>query len=537
MKCIVRRREKNFTWWTSGGTVSGLLLLLIGVLPASSFSQPLAYGRDKFLGCSSNNNVWPNLYLYWNQVTPGNDGKWESVEGARGQYNWAGLDRIYDYAMTKGIPFKDHCLVWGNQQPSWISSLDSASQRAAVRKWIDTVGHRYPSLSFIDVVNEPFHAPPVYMNALGGSGSTGWDWVITAFQWARQSCFPGVKLLLNEYNILQDYTVTTNYINLITLLKSRGLIDGIGIQGHYFEFRSHVGATSNVYTYNTGTIKANLDRLATLGLPIYISEFDIDETDDATQLAQYQIYFPIFWLHPAVKGITFWGYIQNDVWDAFPNTYLLRVDGTERPALQWMRTFITIGPIPDVPVLFSPRSIENAARKPTFVWRSSAYAKSYRLRMATDNGFNAIVRDTTLADTTVTFSTPLESNTMYFWQVNAFSPAGTSQYSTTAYFITGSVDAVGDEHGGIPKWFALSQNYPNPFNPTTNIEFQVSSLEFVSLKVLDVLGREVAALAKEQRQPGTYMVRWSASGMPSGVYFYRLQAGGFVETKKMILAK
>jgi endo-1,4-beta-xylanase len=543
MECFVRWMKETFAFGSSRGAIYGFLLLLVGVLPAQSFSQPLADGRVKFLGGGTNSNVWQNFYLYWNQVTPGNDGKWESVEGVRGQYNWAGLDKIYDYATSNSILFKDHCLVWGNQQPSWISSLDTASQRAAVRKWIDTVGHRYPSMSFIDVVNEPFHAPPVYMKALGDSGSTGWDWVITAFQWSRESCAHGVKLILNEYNILQDNTQTTNYINLINLLKSRGLIDGIGIQGHYFEFRSHVGATSNVYVYNTSTIRGNLDRLAAVGLPIYISEFDIDEPDDATQLAQYQIYFPIFWLHPGVKGMTFWGYIQNDVWSSYPNTYLIRLNGTERPALQWIRTFITTGPIPDVPVLVSPRSVENAARKPILVWRSSAYAKSYRLRVATDNGFAAIVCDTTLADTTVTFSTPLGSNTTYFWQVNASSPAGTSQYSTTAFFVTGLADAVDDKRGGIPKWFGLSQNYPNPFNPSTTIQYDLPVTSHVTLTIHDLLGRVVTTLVDQVQPADRHSVQWNASAISSGVYFYHLNVRSgdgsktFSSVKKLLLMK
>ena len=96
-----------------------------------------------------------------------------------------------------------------------------------------------------------------------------------------------------------------------------------------------------------------------------------------------------------------------------------------------------------------------------------------------------------------------------------------------------------------PTQFALSQNYPNPFNPTTSFKFQVPSCEFVSLKVFDVLGREVATLVNDIRNAGVYTVRWDASSLPSGMYFYRLQAGnaftssarGFVETKKMVLAK
>jgi hypothetical protein len=83
----------------------------------------------------------------------------------------------------------------------------------------------------------------------------------------------------------------------------------------------------------------------------------------------------------------------------------------------------------------------------------------------------------------------------------------------------------------------LSQNYPNPFNPTTSLEFKVSSLAFVSLKIFDVLGKEVATLVNEHRPAGVYRVHWDASSFSSGVYFYQLRAGDFVETKKMVLTK
>ncbi|MDZ7766264.1 MAG: T9SS type A sorting domain-containing protein [Melioribacteraceae bacterium] len=85
--------------------------------------------------------------------------------------------------------------------------------------------------------------------------------------------------------------------------------------------------------------------------------------------------------------------------------------------------------------------------------------------------------------------------------------------------------------------FSLSQNYPNPFNPTTSIEYQVSSIEKVSLKVYDILGREIKTLVNEVKSPGSYDVQFDASQLASGVYFYRLTAGDFVQTKKMILLR
>ena len=89
----------------------------------------------------------------------------------------------------------------------------------------------------------------------------------------------------------------------------------------------------------------------------------------------------------------------------------------------------------------------------------------------------------------------------------------------------------------VPENFSLSQNYPNPFNPSTKLGFGISDLGYVSLKIYDVHGREVAVLVNENLSPGSYEFEWNASGFPSGVYFYKLQSGQFSETKKMLLTK
>jgi hypothetical protein len=91
--------------------------------------------------------------------------------------------------------------------------------------------------------------------------------------------------------------------------------------------------------------------------------------------------------------------------------------------------------------------------------------------------------------------------------------------------------------GTIPKEYLLSQNFPNPFNPSTKIKYSIPKLSFVTIKIYDVLGGEVATLVNEEKQTGTYEITWYAEGLPSGVYFYKLQAGSFVETKKMVLIK
>ena len=97
----------------------------------------------------------------------------------------------------------------------------------------------------------------------------------------------------------------------------------------------------------------------------------------------------------------------------------------------------------------------------------------------------------------------------------------------------------------IPTKFLLTQNYPNPFNPSTKIKYSVPQSSKVIIKVFDILGNEIEILVNEEKSTGTYEVTWSAASSPSGVYFYRIQAGnpytgsgqGFVETKKLILLK
>ena len=89
----------------------------------------------------------------------------------------------------------------------------------------------------------------------------------------------------------------------------------------------------------------------------------------------------------------------------------------------------------------------------------------------------------------------------------------------------------------IPTSFVLDQNYPNPFNPSTKIKFTVPTIEHVSLVVYNSLGQEVKTLVSEEKDIGNYEVSFNASNLPSGIYFYKLQAGGFVESKKMILMK
>lgn len=102
---------------------------------------------------------------------------------------------------------------------------------------------------------------------------------------------------------------------------------------------------------------------------------------------------------------------------------------------------------------------------------------------------------------------------------------------------TGGTQKVIENSNLVPDNFSLSQNYPNPFNPATNIKYDLPKNGFVTVKIFDILGKEIETLVNEKQTPGTYEVNWNASRYPSGVYFYRLVTDGFTDTKKMILLK
>ena len=106
----------------------------------------------------------------------------------------------------------------------------------------------------------------------------------------------------------------------------------------------------------------------------------------------------------------------------------------------------------------------------------------------------------------------------------------------------GSVNSVvtsieENQNTSIPQVFSLHQNYPNPFNPITTINYQISEFSIVTLKVYDLLGREVTTLVSKQLLPGNYSVRFDGSNLASGIYIYQLNAGSFISTKKLVLLK
>ncbi len=137
----------------------------------------------------------------------------------------------------------------------------------------------------------------------------------------------------------------------------------------------------------------------------------------------------------------------------------------------------------------------------------------------------------------------LSANKVYYWRVRSVNSKGqTSAFSEIGQFAVKSVTAVTNQKSLIPKEFAVSQNYPNPFNPSTIINYALPKSSLVTIKIYNILGQEVKTLINSQHQPGYYTAQWNGDNnsghtVASGIYIYRVEAGQYVKTMKMMLLK
>ncbi len=301
-------------------------------LTALNIFGQLSANVDKFLGNITTSGQVDYgstpFHTLWNQLTAENESKWQSVERVRGQYDWSGSDRAYNYAKQHGIPFKFHTLVWGSQYPTWMNSLTVQEQYKAIVQWMDAIKERYPDLPMIDVVNEAVagHNPAPFKEALGGDGVTGYDWIVKAFEMAHER-WPEAILIYNDYNTFRWQC--QEFIDLVRTLRDAGApVDAYGCQSH--DLTDMPG---------TDFRQAMAEIQSALKMPMYITEYDIGTADDQLQLQRYQQQIPLMWEADYCAGVTLWGYIYGKTWTENGNSGIIR-NGQDRPAMKWLREYM-----------------------------------------------------------------------------------------------------------------------------------------------------------------------------------------------------
>jgi len=332
---------------------SGVSFTSVGVIITVGTNELTSKGmsacKGKYLANIISFSVPDNYDNYWNGITSENSCKWGSVESKRDTFNWSGADLAYNHAKDNNMVFRYHALLWASQYPKWLIKLNTEEAKAKIVTHMKTVAARFPLADQIDLLNEQLYDHQrdnqKFRELLGGPGTTAKDfgWQIWLFEQAR-AIFPNTKLVLNDYGLEGDLKAIKDQLELFKVLRDRGLVDGFGTQAHCF----------NVDKPTADTIKISLDLMATSGLPIYATELDMNggikgrQANDSLQLISFQKAFPVFWEHPAVAGITFWGYIQGATW--ISGTGFVNKEGIENPSMIWLKSYMSSRPNVGYPI-------------------------------------------------------------------------------------------------------------------------------------------------------------------------------------------
>jgi hypothetical protein len=190
--------------------------------------------------------------------------------------------------------------------------------------------------------------------------------------------------------------------------------------------------------------------------------------------------------------------------------------------------------VPESPLLVSPENnFIGASISPRLKWQKSQNTTSYNIRLTDNSGFDIDVDEIT--DTTYQV-TGLARETAYEWRIRSWNSNGYSDWSETYSFTTAREPSVLEDLG-IPAEYELFQNYPNPFNTSTVIRYGIPELSHVSITIFNSLGQKITELVHEEHEAYFYEITFDASYLPSGIYIYRLQAGAYVESKRMLYLK
>lgn len=376
-----------------------------GLAAAIVSHAALADGGAKFLGnITTRGQIRSDFATYWNQITPENGCKWGSIHSVdnsgKSKFAWDNYDKCESaYKWAKEKPgerhFKFHALIWGSQKPDFLCTaknpgITKEKTKQYIIEWFDAVAKQFPDLEYIDVVNEAIWAGSNYhsgyakpatdpdhvgtddascggsyiIDALGGdrivNGKHQYDFVKTAFEMARER-WPHAVLIYNDYNTL-SWQIDQGIEMVQTLLKNGAPIDAYGQQAH------------DLKGMDKSTFESRMKKVHdAVGIPLFITEYDIGEADDTKQANDFKNQFPFMWETPWVAGITIWGYINGATW--VENTGLMRESNggtTDRASMTWLKQYMAqnldkgqnntqfgtvVDPVPQEPFKGSPIAI------------------------------------------------------------------------------------------------------------------------------------------------------------------------------------
>ncbi|MGD0591263.1 MAG: endo-1,4-beta-xylanase [Bacteroidota bacterium] len=428
-----------------------------------------------------------------------------------------------NWAQRQGFKFRGHTLVWYSQTPGTAffrtgyaaggtyvrKDTMIARMDGYIKDVIRLIHEGWPGLLLaIDVVNEA-------VNDDGTDRATGNEWYTTfgdnsyimkAFEITRkytvQYSETQIQLYYNDYNT-STASKANGIVRVCGPIFRAGYLDGIGMQEH--DGINSPTAAQWIASYN------KFDTICTV---MAVTELDVNSTNLTQQANQFGVLLKCFVERSYRSGR---GKIVN----------------VTKDGLNDANTFNANSSIWDA----------NDQCKPSF-FEFANVGINYHALDSLLSSVDTLQQNKYTAESWSSFA-----GTLAFAQNAKTQNYSASQSTANALgqakdslmtAINGLVPVVTDVHnvnGNNPRVFALSQNYPNPFNPTTQIKYSIPQNGYVSLKVYNLLGAEVATLFACVRQSGNYTATFNGDGLASGVYFYRMQANNFLETKKLILLR
>ena len=429
-----------------------------------------------------------------------------------------------DWAQRQGFTFRGHTLVWHSQTPTelFYSGYSTSNPRLSRALMIERMGNYihevirlihegWPGLlSAIDVVNEAVNDD--------GTDRTGSEWyatfgdnsyIMTAFELTRQATIDygetQIKLYYNDYNT-SIASKADGIVRVCRPIFRAGYLDGIGMQEH------------DAMTFPTAEQWiASYSKFDTICTEMSVTELDVNPGGTptpailATQANQYGMLFKCFVERSYQSGR---GKIINVSKDGLNDQYAFVANASLwdshnqcKPAF-----FAAVNVGMQYNTLDSLIAVADTFQQANYTSGSWFVFSTVRstARIARDRNYSSILSaDTGLGEAIASLQSAMDG-----------------------------LVVVGVEDKQTPSLsFELRQNFPNPFNPTTQITYVLPQSGHISLKVYDLLGEEVASLFEGSQDAGIHTVKFDGTGLTSGVYLYRLQAGTFVETRKLMLFK
>jgi len=433
-----------------------------------------------------------------------------------------------NWAWRQGFKMRGHTLVWHNQTPGTgffrvgyaaagtrlTKELMTSRLENYIKEVVRLLHEGWPGLLVaVDVVNEAVN------DGTGTDRTANNEWYTTfgdntyimkSFEFARKYTVQygetQMKLYYNDYNTY-DPNKANGIVRVCSPIFRAGYLDGIGMQ-------EHDGASSPT----AAQWKASYAKFDTVCSEMAVTEFDVTTPSFtpsglAMQANQVGALLKCFVEKSSRSGrgkiVNFTKDGLNDRWTFNVNSSLWDSTDHCKPSFS---AAVTVGV--NYNGLDSLIACADTLQESTYTpgsWATMVAAlASARGAMAADYSASVSAADA-LGQARVSLQTALDG------------------------LVLGTEGVAATEAG--PATFALYQNYPNPFNPTTVISWEVPVASNVRLAVYDMLGREAAVLVQEQQAPGPHSVTWSASGLASGMYIYRMTAGTYVDAKTMLLVK